>query len=123
MKFSITTSLDLGPGSRDEYGSFEFKSYLLVGPSLLNYDWDSIKTYRKGAPEGQNASIVSGDVAPLLHDLGRIMLKMAAVHQAIAVHFSTWAFVRPKSSLHPHRKTPVEILCVATPSIFSTRLQ
>ena len=75
LKFTITTSLDLGPDSRDEYGSFEFESNLLAGPSLLNYDWNAMRSYQKRAPEGQNASIVSGTVAPLLHDLG-LMLGM-----------------------------------------------
>ena len=75
LKFHITTSLDLGPDSRDEYDSFEFKSNLLTGPSLLNHDWNAMRSYQKGAPEGQNASIISGEVAPLLHDLG-LMLGM-----------------------------------------------
>lgn len=75
LKFSITTSLDLGPDSPDVHGKHPFYADLFIGPNLLNYDWDDIKTYRKGAPEGQNASIVSGEVAPLLHDLG-LMLGM-----------------------------------------------
>lgn len=75
LKFTITTSLDLGPGSPDVYGKHPFYGDLFTGPSLLNYDWDAMRSYRKGAPEGPNASIVSGEVAPLLHDLG-LMLGM-----------------------------------------------
>ena len=68
-------SLDLGPGSPDVHKKHPFYADLFIGPSLLNYDWSAMKSYRKGAPEGQNAAIVSGKVAPLLHDLG-LILKM-----------------------------------------------
>lgn len=64
LKFYITTSLDLGPDSPDVHGKHPFYADLFVGPSLLNYDWSGMKSYQKGAPEGQNAAIVSGKVAP-----------------------------------------------------------
>lgn len=75
LEFTITTSLDLGLDSPDVHGKHPFYADLFIGPSLLNYDWSAMKSYRKGAPEGQNAPIVSGKVAPLLHDLG-LMLRM-----------------------------------------------
>ena len=75
LGFTITTSLDLGPGSPDVHKKHPFYADLFIGPSLLNYDWSAMKSYRKGAPEGQNAAVVSGKVAPLLHDLG-LMLRM-----------------------------------------------
>ena len=75
LEFTITTSLDLGPDSPDVHGKHLFYADLFNGPSLLNYDWSAMKTYQKGAPEGQNAAIVSDTVAPLLHDLG-LMLGM-----------------------------------------------
>ena len=75
LEFTITTSLNLGPDSPDVHGRHPFYADLFIGPSLLNYDWNAMKFYQKGPPEGQNASIVSGEVAPLLHDLG-LMLRM-----------------------------------------------
>jgi len=75
LKFYITTSLDLGPDSPDVHRKHPFYADLFNGPSLLNYDWNAMKFYQKGPPEGQNAAIVSGKVAPLLHDLG-LMLGM-----------------------------------------------
>ena len=76
LEFTITTSLDLGPDSPDVHEKHPFYADLFIGPSLLKYDWSAMRSYQKGAPSsGQNASIVSGEVAPLLHDLG-LMLGM-----------------------------------------------
>ena len=75
LEFTITTSLDLGPDSPDVYGKHPFYADLFIGPSLLNYDWNAMKSYQKGAPEGQNATLISKNVASLLHDVG-LMLKM-----------------------------------------------